>query len=320
MRVFLTGGTGFIGQRLVDRLAARGDQPVVLSRDAGKAQELWVHKNIEYVQGNPAEPGPWMAAVNGCQAVINLAGESVFGKRWSVKQKQVLHTSRVDATTNLVHAIGAAPQRPQVMVSTSAIGFYGPSLSSLVSETNIEDSPSVSETNIENSPAGGDFLASLAVAWEKAAAPVTALGVRLAVIRVGVVLEKHGGALQQLLPPFKLGLGGPVGSGEQWVSWIHLDDIVGIYLQALDNPQAAGVFNGTAPEPVRNEDLSLRLAAILRRPCVMRVPVPALRLLLGEAADVVATGQKVIPGRSKELGYAFRFPGLDAALANIFSG
>jgi uncharacterized protein (TIGR01777 family) len=302
MKVFVTGGTGLIGGALVDTLLQRGDEPIVLSRDAGRATER-LGRDVLIVEGDPQQPGDWCAKIDGCDAVVNLAGEPIFGKRWNAEQKKRLVDSRVDSTRNIVQAIGAAKARPKVMVNASAVGYYG-------------DVPENEVT--EQSPQGGDYLAQICGAWEAAAKQVMPYGVRLVLIRIGVVLARDGGAVKQMLLPFKLGLGGPVGFGRQWVSWIHLDDIVRVIVAALDNRNLEGVVNATAPEPVRNKEFSQCLAAALHRPCLFPVPPFMLRLMFGEVAFVVTTGQKVLPTRLLAEDFAFRFPRCGDAMQDLF--
>ncbi len=317
MRVFLAGGTGLIGTALVHRLIARGDQPVILSRQASKAKLRDDFQKAEVVQGDPTSSGAWEVAVEGCEAVVNLAGTNLFSKRWGPEVKRQIRDSRVYSTENLVGAIRKAGQRPQTLVQGSAIGYYGP--------TGDEDLT-------ESSPSGSDFMAVVCREWEDAAKPVEEMGLRLATIRTGIVLAKGAGALGVMAPIFKWLPGGaaPVGSGsnplmpgrgQQWMSWIHLDDIVGIFLHAIDQQAARGPINGTSPQPVRNIEFSKELARVLRRPFLPFGPPDAvLKTVIGEVAQIVATGQKVLPNRAQELGYSFKFPELPAALKNIFRG
>jgi uncharacterized protein (TIGR01777 family) len=301
MRVFVTGATGMIGRRLVAALCERGDKVRALSRSAANARET-LGEQVEVVEGDPAAYGNWAAAVNGCDALVNLAGERVVGKRWTDEQKQRMRSSRIDGTDNLVRAVAEAEHRPRVLVSGSAIGYYGFH----------ED-----DTLTEASPPGVDFLARLCVDWEQAARNAEEHGVRVVLLRTGVVLDTAGGALAQMLPPFRLFLGGPVGSGRQWLSWIHRDDLVGLILLALDHSDSSGPINGTAPEPQTNRDFSKTLASVLGRPCIFRVPGLALRLRFGEGAELITRGQRVLPTRAQELGYTFRFPALRPALEDL---
>ena len=301
MRIFLAGATGLIGTPLVKRLRERGDTAVVLTRDARKAAAA-LGSGVEVVEGDPQEYARWPKAVDGCQAVINLVGEPIFGKRWNDKQKQVLRDSRIVSTWNVARAIGEAGSRPTVLVNASAIGYYG----------------NVPEGDLtEASPPGSDFLAKLCVDWEAAAREAAQHGPRVALVRIGVVLARQGGAVKLLLTPFKLGLGGPVGRGRQWVSWIHLDDIVGAFLTALDNPQASGPINGTAPAPERNKDFSRSLASALRRPAIFPVPPIAVKLRFGEVAGLVIEGSRVLPKRLEELGYTFAYTDCDSAMRAV---
>jgi uncharacterized protein (TIGR01777 family) len=304
MRVFVTGGTGLVGRRLVKRLTERGDQPVILSRRYAQARDLFPGCTV--VEGDPTQGGDWMDAVIDCDAVIHLAGENVFARRWNEDFKRRLFDSRVRSSGQVVEALRRRPQRgdgrPKVLVNASAIGYYG---------------PHGDEELTEDGPPGSDFLAGLCVEWEKAARRAEEAGVRVAMVRVGVVLDKEGGALAKLLTPFKLFAGGPVGSGRQWMSWIHHADLVGLFLLALDRDEARGPLNGTAPNPVTNRDFSKALGRALHRPSFMWTPGAVLRLGLGEVADVVVTGQRVLPKRALGLGYSFQYPTLKPALAQI---
>ncbi len=315
MRVFLTGGTGVIGRGLVRRLLERGDEPVVLSRRADEVRRDPAMRPVRVVQGDPSASGSWFDAVDGCDAVMNLAGYNLFEKRWSPKVKRLIRDSRVYSTENVVSAIQKAHSRPKVLVQASAIGFYG---------------PHGDEDLTEESPSGSDFMAVVCREWEEAAAPVEALGVRLASIRTGVVLAKGEGALGAMTPVYKLFFGAaPVGNGgkglapgtgQQWMSWIHLDDIVGIFLLALDNAQAHGPINGTGPNPARHFDFGKALAKVLWRPFLPFGPPDAmLELLLGEVAQVVTRGQKVLPVKAQALGYRFKYPELLPALQAAFA-
>jgi uncharacterized protein (TIGR01777 family) len=307
MRVFITGGTGLVGRRLIKRLMERGDSAVALTRRYAQARQLF-GPEVTLVEGDPMQAGDWMDAVADCDAVIHLAGENIFGRRWNAAFKSLLHDSRVRSTEQVVEALRRKPARadgqPKVLVNASAIGFYGPR----------DD-----EELTEESPPGSDFLANLCIEWEKAARAAESAGVRVAMIRIGVVLDKEGGALAKLLTPFKLGVGGPVSSGRQWMSWIHHADLIGLFLLALDRADAAGPINGTAPNPVTNRDFGKALGHALHRPSFVPTPGLALRVLLGEAATLVVTGQRVLPRRALGLGYSFQYPTLEAALAEILA-
>jgi uncharacterized protein len=243
-----------------------------------------------------------------CDAVIHLAGENVFARRWNTDFKKLLHESRILSTQHIVEALRRRPMRAdgqaKVLVNASAIGFYG---------------PRGDEELTEDSSPGSDFLAKLCLDWEQTARTAESAGIRVARVRVGVVLDKEGGALAKLLTPFKLGAGGPVGSGRQWMSWIHHADLIGLFLLALDNAGAKGSINGTAPNPVTNRDFGKTLGRVLHRPSFVWTPSLALRIVLGEVASVVATGQRVLPKRALELGYSFQHPMLETALAQILA-
>lgn len=321
MRVFLTGGTGLIGRRLVRRLLDRGDQPVILTRRSNQARLNPSLKGAEVVQGDPTAPGPWDAALDGTDAVVNLVGHNLFADRWDAEVKRKLRDSRVHATHNVVSAIARAANRPKVLVQASAIGFYG---------------PHGDEELTEDAPPGNDFLAALCRDWEDAARPAEALGLRLATVRTGLVLAPGEGALGVMTPIAKWLPGGaaPIGNGghpfrpakgRQWMSWIHLDDIVGIFLLALDHAEARGPINGTAPNPVRNAEFMRTLANVLwrlwafwRLAVPFGPPDPVLRMMLGEIADVITKGQRVLPAKAQSLGFTFTYPELRPALGQIF--
>jgi uncharacterized protein (TIGR01777 family) len=238
--------------------------------------------------------------VQAADAVINLAGENLFARRWTAAQKEKLIASRVTGTTELSRLVAA--RKPACFISASAIGFYG---------------PNATDTLDESSPSGSDFLAGLCRQWEEATREASAAGVRTLVVRTGVVLDPNGGALAQMLPPFRLGVGGPLGSGSQWVSWIHLDDLVELFLFLLGAEGCSGAFNATAPNPVSMKELSRALGKALHRPAVMPVPGFALRLALGEVADILLTGQRVLPQRALAAGVGFRFPEVSGALEDL---
>lgn len=305
MRVFVTGGTGLVGKRLVKQLQQRGDQAVILSRRAVTAKQMF-GPEVEVVQGDPMQPGAWMDAVATCDGVIHLAGENIFSKRWNAEFKQLLSDSRIRSTANVVQAVTRNPRRadgsPKVLVNASAIGWYG---------------PHGDEELTEESPPARDFMAELCVNWEKEARKAEASGVRVALVRVGIVLDKEGGALAKMMTPFKLFAGGPVGFGRQYMSWIHHADMVNLFLFALDKSTAVGPLNGTAPNPVTNKQFSKALGRALHRPSCFPVPPFMLRLTLGEVANVVATGQRVVPKKTLELGFSYRFPTIDEALQDV---
>lgn len=302
MRVFITGGTGMIGSRLVTRLRQRGDTPVLLTRRPDAARTSFGPEQA-VVEGDPTRAGPWMDDAAGCDAIINLAGENLFNKRWNDAFKEVMRDSRLRSAENVVAAMLRNPRTldgaGKVLVNASAIGYYG---------------PHGDEELTEESPPGTDFMARLCVEWEDATKPAANAGLRVALVRVGIVLGKDAGALSKLLTPFKLGGGGPAGSGKQWMSWIHHEDMTGLFLLALDNSSASGPINGTAPNPVTNKGFSKALGRALSRPAFMPTPGFMLKLMLGEVADVILNGQRVLPRRALALGYVFKFPEIDAAL------
>lgn len=303
MRVFVTGGTGLVGRRVVARLRDRGDDVVVLSRSLAGAGRL--PEGTHFISGDPTVAGPWLDELATCDGAIHLAGEPVAARRWTTSFRQKVLDSRVQSTTLIAEALARSPRRadgtPRVLVSASAVGYYGA----------YDDN---STEFVENDLPGSGFLADVCVAWEAAADPARKAAVRVVTIRVGMVLADDGGALPALAKPFKWGLGGPVGSGRQWVSWIHVDDLAGLFVLALDRRDVSGPVNGTAPEPVTNWGLSKTLAAVLGRPCWLRVPRLALRVGLGTRAELATRGQRVIPARARELGFEYRYPLLEPAL------
>lgn len=316
MKVFITGGSGLIGRGIMQRLQARGDQPVILSRRADEIRRGRNMRGIEVIQGDPTVAGAWELGLDGCDAVINLAGHNLFAQRWNASVKAQIRDSRVLSTQNIASAIARGKNPPKVLVQGSAIGFYGPRT----------DDAELTEV----SPSGTDFMAVVCREWEDAASGLDKYGVRVPVIRTGVVLAPGESALGAMTPIFKWLPGGaaPVGSGgklspakgQQWFSWIHIDDIVGIFLMALDHTSATGPVNGTSPNPVRFVNFARALAKVLKRPFVpMGPPDAVLNLVLGEVAQVVATGQRVLPRKALDLGYSFKHPEVAEALKSLFS-
>jgi len=298
VKVTVTGATGTLGRELVHALRARGDSVTVLTRDTDRARSA-LGADVRTVEwGEPkGEPAP-AEALAGHDGVIHLLGEPV-AQRWSERAKREIRDSRVLSTRNLVAGLRGVESRPRVLVSQSASGLYG---------------PRGDEPVDESAPAAGDFLAQVCVAWEAEAREAADLGMRVAITRTGVVLSEAGGALEKMLPPFKLGVGGPVAGGRQYVPWIHLDDVVGALLMCLDDDRASGPVNLTAPNPVTNRELSKALGRVLGRPAFAPVPALAVRALYGEMASIVTTGQRAVPARLTELGYRFRRPDLEPAL------
>jgi uncharacterized protein (TIGR01777 family) len=306
MRVFVTGGTGLIGTRLVKRLQERGDSVVLLTRRAASLGDRLAGCTV--IEGDPMVAGPWMDAITDCDAVVNLAGENIFGKRWNDDYKRLLMDSRVKTTENVVAALTRRPHTDagaaKTLVNASAVGYYG---------------PHGDEELDEDSPPGDDLLARICVAWEKSALTAVVAGVRVVLLRIGVVLAREGGALATMMTPFKLGMGGPVGSGKQWLPWVHRADVVGLALFALDNAAAHGPINVTSPNPATNREFSKALGRALHRPAFMPVPGFAMHLRFGGVAEVILEGQRVLPKQALRLGYQFQFPDLDAALADILT-
>jgi hypothetical protein len=299
--VVVTGGTGFVGRRLVRALIERGEHPVVLSR---RAADPRVPAGATCVAWTPEAAGPWGASIDGARAVVHLAGEPVVG-RWTAEKKEKIRASRVRSTTEVVAAIRRAKVPPSVLVCASAVGFYG----------HRDASDEIDESALP----GHDFLAGVVQDWESAAEEATALGVRVVRLRIGIVLGDEGGALSQMLTPFRMFAGGPLGNGRQVLSWIHADDVVGLVLLSLDDERARGAMNATAPAPVDMNELSRALGRRLSRPSVFRVPEFALRGLFGEGADPLLTGQRALPRAAERLGYQFRWMSLDAALADLIA-
>lgn len=301
MRVVVTGGTGFVGRRVVEALADRGDDVVVFSRNPLRAMRE-LPANARAAAWTPEREGPWSDELGRADAVVHLAGEPV-AVRWTEEKKRSIEESRVGSTRRIVDAIGRMRARPRVLVCASAIGYYGPR--------------PATETLTETSRPGRDFLAGVVERWEAAAREVEAHGVRAVELRIGVVLGKGGGALEPMVKPFRFFAGGPIGPGDQIVSWIHVDDVVGLALFALDREEAKGPMNAVSPEPVTADELARAIGRALHRPSWLRAPSLAVKAALGEAASVVTTGQRVLPARAQALGYAFRHPHLDEALASI---
>ncbi|HVW47285.1 MAG TPA: TIGR01777 family oxidoreductase [Solirubrobacterales bacterium] len=300
MKVLVTGASGRIGKALCGELLKRGDEVVGLTRSPEKARAA--QPQITWHAWEPTLERPAAEAFAGVEGVVNLVGERI-DQRWTEAAKRKIMDSRRVATHNLVGAIEGLATRPTVMVSQSAVGYYGDRGDEVLDET---------------SAPGEGFDASVCVEWEKAAHEVEAAGVRLVIVRTGQVMETGGGILGELLLPFKLGLGGPLAGGRQWVPWIHLADELGILTWALDTEGASGVVNGTAPNPVTNKDWSKALGKALGRPAVLPIPGIAVELKFGrEFGKVAQGGQRVLPRRTEELGYAFRFPQIDGALRDL---
>lgn len=296
MKIFMTGATGLVGRALSSRLEARGDTVFKLSRRSGNG----------LIAADPTKPGDWLNSISECDVVVNLAGANLFAQRWSEAFKREIRESRIQTTRLLAEQLALDSRRsasqPKVLISTSAVGFYG---------------SHGDEELSESSPPGHDFMAQVCVDWESAAEPARNSGVRVVHPRLGIVLDQHQGALPQLIRPFKLFVGGRVGSGQQWVSWIHIADLVEILVRLIDDSSLAGPINAVSPHPVTNRELSAAVAQVLGRPNWLPAPAFAIRLALGEVADVVTAGQRVIPSKLRKIGFRFRFPTVQEALADL---
>jgi uncharacterized protein (TIGR01777 family) len=301
MRVFLTGGTGLIGRRLVGDLVDAGAECVVLSRSG---RNPWNSNRVRVVDGDATVPGAWQAEVAQVEVVVNLAGETLVHPlhRWTEDRKRRIRTSRIETTRNVARAIAQAASPPRVFVSASAVGYYGDGGDRVLDESALP---------------GDDFLGRLCVEWEEAARAAEDV-TRVVLVRTGMVLAKRGGVLDQLLPLFEFFLGGPWGSGRQWWPWIHLADEIGLIRFAMER-DISGPLNLTAPNPVTVEDFATGLADALRRPSWAKAPAFVLRLTLGEAADALLASLRVVPRRAQESGYAFAFPKLKEALADLLN-
>jgi uncharacterized protein len=308
MRIVIAGGTGFLGAPLAETCAEDGHQVLVLTRGLMSGDER--HDpgtgvpGITRVGWTPdGRTGAWARVVSGADAVINLAGEPLDGKRWSPARKAQLRDSRILPTRSLTAAIAACAAPPPVFVSGSAVGYYG----------DTGDQPVT-----EESPAGRDFLAQLCEDWEREALPAASARTRVVRLRTGIVLERSGGALQRMSAPFRFFVGGPLGSGRQYLSWIHRLDWIEMVRWIVETPGASGPINATAPEPVTNRAMARALGHALRRPGLLPAPAFALRIIVGEMAESILTGQRVIPSRALALGYHFRYPDIDRALRGIY--
>ena len=297
MKVTITGATGRVGTGLVAALRARGDDVIALSRDPEAASERLGTEALAWDLQRDAAP---VAGLEGRDAVVHLAGEDV-GQRWTKDVKERIRTSRELGTRHLVAGLEQAGRRPPLLVCASASGYYG---------------ARGGEPVEESSPPGRDWLADVCVRWEREAQAAEALGVRVVRVRTGVVLDAEGGALAKMLPPFRAGLGGPVAGGDQYIPWIHRDDLIGLYAAVLDSADFSGPVNASAPAPVTNARFAKALGRALHRPAVAPVPALAVKTLFGEMAQIVTTGVNMVPGRVDELGYTFLHPELDGALAD----
>jgi len=300
MRVIITGGTGLIGRALTHNLVNDRHEIIVLTRNPQKA-DLPVGAIAEQWDGRTA--GGWGHWVDGADAIVNLAGAGLADSRWTPARKALIRNSRLDAGRAVVQAVQRAERKPEVVIQSSAVGYYGPRENSVITE---------------DAGAGVDFLAKLCVAWEASTASVETMGVRRAILRTGMALSTEGGALPKMALPFKFFIGGLIGSGKQWVSWIHLADEVAAIKFLLENKVAAGRFNLVAPNPVTNADFSRAIGQVMGRPAVMPTPAFALKLAFGEMSTVLLTGQRVVPQRLQELGFIFQFSEVKDALEDLW--
>jgi uncharacterized protein len=299
MKLVIAGASGFIGSMLVQRLRQRGDELLLLSR---KPRSAAAAPNTKWFTWKPGESGGWEDSIDGADGIVNLAGEGIAEKRWTEQQKEIIRSSRIDSTRALVHAIAQAKAKPKFLINGSAVGYYGARGDEMLTEESLP---------------GKDYLARVCVAWEEEASKAQHLGVRVALVRTGIVLAKGKGALAKMVTPFKFFVGGPLGSGKQWMPWIHIEDEIGLILFLIENANAQGSFNATAPNPVTMEEFSNALGKVLNRPSWASVPASALTLLLGEMADMILAGQKALPKAAQKLGYNFKHPMITEALESL---
>ncbi|GAB4131978.1 MAG: TIGR01777 family oxidoreductase [Cyanobacteria bacterium J069] len=304
MKIAVTGATGFVGVRLVERLQQEGHSVVVLTRSQAHGDRVFpksAFPKVEVVEYSPLESGDWQRALSGCDGVANLAGAGIADERWTPERKQEILDSRKVGTEKIVEAIAQANPKPSVLVNSSAIGYYG------TSETATFD---------ESSAPGDDFLAQVCQAWEAAAESAKNSGTRVVILRTGIVLGM-GGALGKMLTPFRLFAGGPLGTGRQWFSWIHRDDLVNLLIKALTDSSLSGTYNATAPHPVRMAEFCQTLGQVMGRPSWLPVPAFALEALLGDAAQVVLEGQQVLPKRTQETGFTYQYTAVKEAIEAV---
>lgn len=302
MRIIIPGGSGLIGRALTADLAAAGYEVIILSRSPEKVEGLPDGARAEGWDGQSA--AGWGHLADGAGAIVNLAGENLAAGRWTAERKRRILESRVKPGQAVVEAVEAAQNKPGVVIQSSAVGFYG---------------PRGDEEITESAAPGTDFLANLCREWEASTAPVGGMGVRLVIIRTGLVLSLDGGALPRILLPFKLFVGGPIGSGRQWWPWIHIDDVVAAIRFLIETETAPGPYNLTAPSPLTNAQFSRVVGRVLGRPALMPVPAFALQLLFGEMSTVLLDGQRVMPYALREAGFTFRFPEAESALRDLIS-
>lgn len=299
MKIVITGASGFIGSLLADHLWRQRHDLILLSRNPPRESNV---TQLEWVSWIPGASGEWEKAIDGVDGIINLAGEPIAAKRWSDVQKEKIRFSRIESTKALVGAIGKAKQRPKFLISSSAVGYYG---------------AHGDETVTEEAAPGNDYLSRVCVDWEKEARNAESYDVRVVLVRTGIVLDKNKGALAKMVVPFKLFAGGPLGSGNQWMPWIHIEDQIGLLLFLLENQNARGPFNATAPNPVTMTEFCKALGAVLNRPSWASVPGGVLTLLIGEMAEMLLNGQRAVPQAAGKLGYQFKHSNLLPALQSL---
>jgi uncharacterized protein (TIGR01777 family) len=299
MRILITGGTGFVGTRLTSRLIQDGNEVTILTRSGKEPEKGRV--GVSYLRGDPTQEGPWQKSIGNYNAIINLAGASIFS-RWTDAQKKAIRESRVSTTRNIVEGLPARPEKKIALFSASAVGYYG-----FCGDEELS----------ESSPHGDDFLARLAVEWEGEALKAAEKGARVVIARFGIILGEKGGALSQMIPLFKIFIGGPIGSGKQWFSWIHIKDLAEAFVFMTKHPDISGPVNLCSPNPVRNKDLAKALGKALHKPSFVPAPGFMVKLVLGEFGSVILKGQRVIPTKLLESGFVFQFAGIHEALQSI---
>ena len=307
MRVLIAGGSGFLGRNLATLLGAKGHHVQILTRRSSNSPDLSRRSEAkaEAITWNPdGSAGALPQHLEGAGAVVNLAGESIATWPWTARRKEAMRTSRILSTRSIASAIGKCARPPKVLVNASGVGYYG---------------PHGDEPITEATPPGTDFLARLCVEWEQEARAVDSPSIRLCLVRTGLALSPNGGALPTMMRPFKFGVGGPLGSGQQYIPWIHVDDWTALVTWMLESDHARGAFNATSPNPVSNRVFAHALGRVLRRPAIMPAPAFAMRLVLGEMADMVLTGQRALPVHAETLGFQFSHKALEPALQSLLS-
>jgi hypothetical protein len=299
MKILITGGTGFVGKQLTSRFIQEGNEVTILTRSLKEPGQL--PKGMSYLQGDPTQKGSWQEAIPGHDVIVNLAGASIFSK-WSEEYKKLIRDSRVFTTRNIIEGIPSKFEREISLFSTSAVGYYG-----FHGDEELD----------EESPPGSDFLARLAIEWEAEASKAKEKGARVVITRFGIVLGEKGGALGQMIPLFKKFIGGPIGSGQQWFSWVHIKDLAEAFAFLIKHPEIPGPVNVCSPNPVKNKDLARALGRALHRPSLMPAPGFMIKLVLGEFGSVILEGQRVLPRRLLKEGFTYQYPDIDTALQNI---